>query len=92
MGFQQKGTDMMASKDFLDKLVLTCPDGIIGVDREGIVIIFNTVAEKLTGFIAENVIGKMSIQAVYDIPEIAREIKKKIYGEEYGGTGPVGWL
>ncbi len=92
MGFQQKGMAMMASKDFLDKLVLTCPDGIIGVDREGIVIIFNKAAEKLTGFIAEDVIGKMSIQAVYDIPEKAREIKKKIYAEEYGGPGRVDGL
>ena len=49
MGFEQQRTDMMASKDFLDKLVLTCPDGIVGVDREGIVIIFNAAAEKIDG-------------------------------------------
>lgn len=77
----------MASKDFMDKLVLTCPDGIIGVDREGVVIIFNAAAEKLTGLAAEDVIGKMPIQKVYDVPELGREIKKKIYGKDYGGPG-----
>ena len=79
----------MASKDFLDKLVQTCPDGIIGIDRKGTVIIYNAAAEKLTGRAAEGVIGRMSIQAVYDVPEIAREIKKQIYGEDYGGPGRV---
>ena len=89
MGFQQQRTDMTTSKDFLDKLVLTCPDGIIGVDREGLVIVFNEAAENLTGLACEDVIGKMSINEVYDAPELARDIKKKIYGRDYGGPGRV---
>ncbi len=80
---------MMASKDFLDKLALVCPDGIIGVNREGTVIIFNGAAEKLTGLTAEEVIGKMSIREVYGVPELAREVKKKMYGDDYGGSGLV---
>ena len=89
MELEQQRMDMMASKDFLDKLVLMCPDGIIGVNRQGIVIIFNAAAEKLTGLAAEDVIGKMTIQDVYDIPELAREIKKKIYADDYGGPGRI---
>lgn len=80
---------MMAAKDFLDKLIQMCPDGIIGIDRKGTVIVFNPAAEKLTGRSAEEVIGRMSIRAVYDPPEIAREIKKRIYGPEDGGPGRV---
>lgn len=64
---------MMTSKNFLDNLVQTCPDGIIGIDRKGTVIIFNAAAEKLTGLAVADVIGKMSIQDVYDIPERARD-------------------
>ncbi len=79
--------DMMASKDFLDKLVLMCPDGIVAVNRQGIVIIFNSAAEKLTGLASEDVIGQMTIQDVYQLPDLAREIKKKIYDEGYGGRG-----
>lgn len=81
--------NMMATKDFLNKLIQTCPDGIIGIDRKGTVIIFNPAAEKLTGRSAEEMIGKASIQAVYDFPEIAREIKKRIYSPEDGGPGRV---
>jgi diguanylate cyclase (GGDEF)-like protein/PAS domain S-box-containing protein len=87
MELEQQRMEMMASRDFLDKLVLMCPDGIIGVNRQGIVIIFNSAAEKLTGLTSENVIGKMRIQEVYDNPELAREVKKKIYSDGYGGPG-----
>jgi len=89
MGFEQQRMDMMASKDFLDKLVLMCPDGIIGVNREGVVIVFNSAAEKLTGLVSDDVIGKMTIQDVYDIPELAREVKKRIYTDDYGGPGRI---
>jgi diguanylate cyclase (GGDEF)-like protein/PAS domain S-box-containing protein len=86
---QQRGVDIMASKDFLDKLVLMCPDGIIGVSREGTVIIFNEAAEKLTGLNAEDVLGKVSITDVYHYPELARDIKKKLYSTNHGGVGRV---
>ena len=89
MELEQQRMDMMASKDFLEKLVLMCPDGIVGVNREGIVIIFNAAAEKLTGLVAEDVIGKMSIQDVYHISELARDIKKKIYSDRFGGPGRI---
>jgi len=89
MGLEQKGMDMTASKNFLDKLVQTCPDGIIGIDRKGTVIIFNSAAETLTGRTAEAVIGKMPISTVYDVPERAKEIKKEIYAEDRGGQGRV---
>ena len=79
----------MASKEFMDRLIQSCPDGIIGVDREGTVIIFNRSAEKLTGHNAEEILGKLSITQVYDPPELARNVKKAIYSEEYGGVGVV---
>ena len=83
------GVDIMAGKDFLDKLVLMCPDGIIGVNREGKVIIFNRAAERLTGLYAEDVLNKVSISDVYHYPELARDIKKKLYSTNYGGIGRV---
>ena len=86
---QQQGVDIMAGKDFLDKLVLMCPDGIIGVNREGTVIIFNEAAEKLTGLNAEDVLSKVSITDVYHYPELARDIKKKLYSPNHGGVGRV---
>ena len=74
-------------KDFLADMISLCPDSIIGISREGTVIIFNRAAEKLLGYKAGDVIGKMGIADVYGGTEIAREIKKKIYSPEYGGPG-----
>ncbi len=74
-------------KDFLADMIAMCPDSIIGVNREGTVIIFNRAAENLLGYKAAEVIGKMGIADVYGSADVAREIKKKIYSPEYGGTG-----
>lgn len=77
----------MLEDDILENIVPLCPDGIIGVNRKGTVVVFNEAAEKLTGYRAEEVIGKMSIAEVYHPQELARQIKKKIYSPEYGGPG-----
>jgi diguanylate cyclase (GGDEF)-like protein/PAS domain S-box-containing protein len=74
-------------KDYLENLVALCPDGIIGVDRPGIITIFNRSAERLIGYDARDVVGKMSITRVYPSEQIAREVKKCIYSDEYGGPG-----
>ena len=37
---KRKGMNMMATKDFLNKLIQTCPDGIIGIDPNVIKIRF----------------------------------------------------
>ncbi|MGE0084207.1 MAG: diguanylate cyclase [Desulfococcaceae bacterium] len=76
-------------KDFLANMIAMCPDSIMGVNRQGTVIIFNSAAEKLLGYKAHEVIGKMGIAEVYGSREIAREIKKKIYSPEYGGQGRI---
>ena len=89
MELERQRMDMMANKDFLDKLVMVCPDGIIGINREGVVIIFNGAAEKLTGLAADDVIGRMTISDVYGIPQLAREVKKMMYDDDYGGPGKV---
>lgn len=78
---------MLNSQDFMNRLVGSCPDGIIGVNREGKVIIFNQAAEKLTGLPASQVLGQLSITQVYNPPELAREVKKALYGQENGGRG-----
>ena len=86
---KKRGVDIMATKDFLDRLVLACPDGIIGVNREGTVVIFNEAAEKITGLNSEDVLGKLSITEVYHPPELARDVKKMLYSPDYGGVGRV---
>lgn len=76
------GADVIAGKEFLDNLILSCPDGIIDINREGTVIIFNKAAENLTGYRTEDVLHKVRITEIYNSPELARDIKKRsIYPE-----------
>jgi len=77
------------AEDILDAVVPLCPDGIIGVNRQGTVVIFNEAAEKLTGYTEDEVIGKLHITEVYHPSSLGREIKKKIYGKKYGGPGKL---
>lgn len=76
-------------KEFLIKIVALCPDGVIAIDRSGLITIFNHSAEVLTGYSAEETIGKKNIIDLYPSPEIAREIKKHIYSDSFGDKGCI---
>ncbi len=78
---------ILNEKNFLDNLIALCPDGIIGVNRKGIIIIFNQAAEALTGYTAKEAIGVMHITDIYNSTETAHSIKKKIYSDDFGGQG-----
>ena len=77
----------ICEKDYLRNLVTLCPDGIIAVDRAGLITLFNQAAEDLIGYKARNVIGKLNITKVYKSEQIARDVKKAIYSDEFGGAG-----
>ena len=67
-------------------LIESSVDGIIAADMKGNIFIFNKGAEALTGYTAEEVIGKLHITKIY--PEgVAKEIMKKLRSPEYGGVG-----
>ncbi len=76
---------MADNANFVKSLVTLCPDGIIGVDRQGIINIFNPTAECLTGLEAARVVGHMHIAELYGSPQVARWIKKQMHGPEMGG-------
>jgi len=76
-----------AQQELFTNLVALCPDGIIGVDRGGTVVIFNQAAEMLSGFRAQDVLGKLSISDLYRTPELAREVKRRLHAPDMGGPG-----
>lgn len=78
---------LLDDKNFLNDLISLCPDGIIGVNRTGIIIIFNQAAQNLTGYSDKEAIGNMQITEIYNSMETARDIKKKIYSSDFGGPG-----
>jgi len=78
--------ELREANEFFMNLIESSVDGIIAADMKGDIFIFNRGAEALTGYTAEEVIGKIHITKIY--PEgIAKEIMKKLRSSEYGGVG-----
>jgi two-component system NtrC family sensor kinase len=78
--------ELREANEFFMNLIESSVDGIIAADMQGNIIIFNKGAETLTGYAAEEVIGKIHITQIY--PEgVAKEIMKKLRSPEYGGVG-----
>ena len=74
------------ANEFFLNLIESSVDGIIAADMKGNIIIFNKGAEALTGYTAEEVIGKLHITKIYR-EGVAKEIMKKLRSQEYGGVG-----
>lgn len=74
-------------KPYLENLVELCPDGIVAIDRTGIITVFNQAAEKLTRRVAREVVGHLNITDLYGDPEVAREIKRQLHADAHGGPG-----
>ena len=73
---------------FLTNLLESSVDCIVVADMKGKVIFFNDAAEKLTGYRAEEVIGKFSIVKFYSL-EMARDVMKKLRSDDFGGKGKL---
>jgi len=80
--------EIRRSNEFLTKLIASSGDGIIAADMKGNIIIFNKAAEDLSGYSAEEVMGKVNIVDFYP-PGGAKEIMRKLRSEEYGGMGKL---
>jgi PAS domain S-box-containing protein len=78
--------ELREANDFLRDLIESSVDGIIATDIKGNIIIFNKGAESLTGYKAEEVIGKVHITRLYP-PGVAKEVMSKLRSPEYGGVG-----
>jgi diguanylate cyclase (GGDEF)-like protein/PAS domain S-box-containing protein len=72
-----------------NELALICPDPVIGVDRAGIITLFNPAAERLLGYSSQEMVGQFQISQLYESPESAREIKRLMYSEELGEKGQI---
>jgi PAS domain S-box-containing protein len=78
--------ELREANEFFMNLIESSVDGIIAADMKGNIFIFNKGAETLTGYTAEEVIGKLHITKIY--PEgVAKDIMKKLRSPEYGGVG-----
>ena len=64
---------MSLSPQYFQKLVESCPDIIIAVDRQGTVIFYNDGARQNLGFTQEEIMGK-NVLEIYPTPEEAKKV------------------
>jgi diguanylate cyclase (GGDEF)-like protein/PAS domain S-box-containing protein len=70
----------------LTRLADACPDAIIGVNKAGVVMIFNPAAAAMTDHPIEAALGKLNITEFYENIETAKAVKAAIYSKKYGGV------
>jgi len=76
--------------EFEANLIQHSTDGIIAIDKQESIIIFNQSAESLFGYSKDEVIGKMDIRSLYP-PEIAEEIIQSLCSKERETKGMQRW-
>ncbi|MEE9122199.1 MAG: response regulator [Syntrophobacteria bacterium] len=83
---KETSEELVKRHELEHNLIQTSMDGIIANDRQGNLIIFNEGAERIYGYTREEALSEIHVTQLY--PEgVARQIKKMIYGQEYGGAG-----
>ena len=74
--------------DFLNNVIQSSPNAIMGTNMAGDLIIWNKGAEETLGYRAEEVIGKMNVRQLY--PEgVAREVMRMMRMDRYGSRGKL---
>ncbi|MBI5495198.1 MAG: PAS domain S-box protein [Deltaproteobacteria bacterium] len=80
--------ELKTTKEFLENLIDSSVDAIIAADIHGHVMLFNKGAERVYGYRADEVIGKLHVSALY--PEgVATEIMEQLRSEQHGGRGKL---
>jgi two-component system NtrC family sensor kinase len=72
---------LIETRRYYRNLILSSPDPIIALDKEGRIIVFNQACEKLWGFSYDEVKGQ-PVENYYASKEHAREIGKKLWESE----------
>ncbi|TAK02031.1 response regulator [bacterium] len=79
---------MSLPPQYFQKLVESCPDIIIAVDREGTIIFYNDGARQNLGFTHEEMLGK-SVMEIYPTREEAQKVMAGMRCGEGGNKGKV---
>jgi PAS domain S-box-containing protein len=79
-------TELRKTKEFLEKLIDSTVDAIVAADIRGTIILFNSGAERIYGYSAEEVLGQLHVSALY--PEgVAHAVMRMLRAPSYGGGG-----
>ena len=92
-GFDQSwleivGEQLQLSDAFLHNLSNSAIDGIVAADMSGKIILFNKVAEEISGFTIAEALGGLNMHEFYK-NDYARKVMRDLRSEEYGGKGKL---
>jgi len=79
-------SELRATKEFLERLIDSTVDAIVAADMRGNIILFNQGAERLYGYRADEVIGKLPVWELYD-QGVPRQIMRMLRSTSHGGVG-----
>ncbi|MCP4748001.1 MAG: PAS domain S-box protein [Desulfobacteraceae bacterium] len=74
--------------DFLQNIIHSSPNAIIGSDVNGAMFIWNQGAEETLGYKSNEVIGKMDVRQLYS-KDMAYKVMKIMRAPDYGGVGKL---
>ena len=78
--------ELIKTKEFLERVIESSVDAIISCNMRGEVRIFNRAAERLTGWDARDVVGRLNARDLYP-PGVAQTIMRLILAPDQGGPG-----
>jgi PAS domain S-box-containing protein len=78
--------ELRRTTEFLERILNSAVDGIIAADMRGTILLFNHSAERICGYRASEVIGKVSVTEMYP-PGVAQEIMRLLRSSQRGGGG-----
>jgi PAS domain S-box-containing protein len=80
--------ELKESHDFLNNIIKSSPNAIIGATLQGRIFAWNQGAEETLGYTADEVIGKMDVRQLYSGDD-AYTVMKHMRSPDYGGPGKL---
>src|SRR5208283_458331 len=81
--------ELFSANSFLNSIIMSSADGIVVADLEGNILIYNDTAQRILGYIPDEVIGKPGALYKFFTPEIAKENMRRMRSGEYGPPGKL---
>lgn len=88
--------ELKEAHDFLQNIIQSSPNAIIGATMKGKIFTWNKGAEETLGYLADEVVGKVDVRQLYPGDQ-AYEVMEQMRSERHGGKGklrsyPMTWM
>ena len=78
--------ELKQTKEFLENVIDSSVDAIMTTDMDGTVLIYNDGAERILGYLPDEIVGKINVRELY-VDDAASTIMRAFWTEEHGGMG-----